>query len=54
MVTFSHRGICVSDIAASERFYREALGFEPYQDFGIIEGEDMAKTMELPGVRYAL
>lgn len=51
MPTLSHRGICVSDIAASERFYREALGFEPYQDFGIIEGDDMAKTMELPGVR---
>lgn len=51
MVRLSHRGICVSDIAASERFYREALGFEPYQDFGVIEGADMAKTMELPDVR---
>lgn len=51
MVRLSHRGICVSDIEASERFYREALGFEPYQDFGVIEGPDMAKTMEIPGVR---
>ena len=51
MVRLSHRGICVSDPAASERFYREALGFEPYQDHGVIEGPDMDKTMELPGVR---
>lgn len=51
MARLSHRGICVSDIAASERFYREALGFEPYQDFGVIEGDDMARTMQLPGVR---
>ncbi len=51
MVRLSHRGICVSDIAASERFYREALGFEPYQDHGVIEGPDMSKTMEIPDVR---
>jgi catechol 2,3-dioxygenase-like lactoylglutathione lyase family enzyme len=51
MVTLSHRGVCVSDIAASERFYREALGFEPYQDHGIVEGPDMDKTMQIPGVR---
>ena len=51
MIRLSHRGICVSDIAASERFYREALGFEPYQDHGIIEGADMSKTMEIPDVR---
>jgi catechol 2,3-dioxygenase-like lactoylglutathione lyase family enzyme len=41
----------VNDIAASERFYREALGFEPYQDHGVIEGPDMAKTMQIPGVQ---
>lgn len=51
MVRLSHRGICVRDIVASERFYREALGFQPYQDYGILEGPDMAKTMEIPGVR---
>lgn len=51
MVKLSHRGICVSDIAASERFYRDALGFEPYQDHGIIEGPDMDKTMQIPDVR---
>lgn len=51
MVRLSHRGVCVSDIAASERFYREALGFEPYQDHGVVEGPDMEKTMQIPGVR---
>ncbi|ANI79393.1 VOC family protein [Sphingobium sp. EP60837] len=51
MVRLSHRGICVNDIAASERFYRDALGFEPYQDHGVIEGPDMAKTMQIPGVQ---
>lgn len=51
MIRFSHRGICVSDITASERFYREALGFEPYRDLGVIEGPDMAKAMEIPNVR---
>ena len=51
MVSLSHRGICVSDLAASSRFYQEALGFEAYQDHGIVEGPDMERTMELPGVR---
>lgn len=51
MIRLSHRGICVSDIKASTRFYQEALGFEPYQDHGVIEGPDMEKTMEIPGVR---
>ena len=51
MVRLSHRGICISDIAASEHFYREALGFEPYEDYGVIEGPEMERTMQLPGVR---
>lgn len=51
MIRMSHRGICVSDIAASERFYRQALGFEPYEDHGVIEGTDMSKTMEIPNVQ---
>jgi catechol 2,3-dioxygenase-like lactoylglutathione lyase family enzyme len=50
MVQLSHRGICVSDIAASERFYRDALDFADHQDYGLIQGPDMAKTMELPDV----
>lgn len=51
MVKLSHRGICISDMEASVRFYREGLGFADYQDHGMIEGPDMEKTMELPGVR---
>lgn len=51
MLRLSHRGICVSDLEASDRFYRDGLGFEPYQDHGVVEGPDMEKTMELPGVR---
>lgn len=51
MPKLSHRGICVSDLAASERFYCEALGFEPFQDFGVLEGPEMATTMQLPGVK---
>jgi catechol 2,3-dioxygenase-like lactoylglutathione lyase family enzyme len=51
MIRLSHRGICVSDMARSEAFYREALDFADYQDHGLIEGYDMEKTMQLPGVR---
>lgn len=51
MIKLSHRGICVSDLAASERFYRDALGFEVHQDFGIIEGPEMDQTMELSDVK---
>lgn len=51
MIRMSHRGVCVSDFDAADRFYKEALGFEEHQDYGIIEGPDMEKTMELPGVR---
>ncbi|SNT07025.1 Catechol 2,3-dioxygenase [Sphingomonas laterariae] len=50
-ITLSHRGICVSDLEASTRFYREALGFEPYADHGVVEGPAMEQTMEMPGVR---
>lgn len=53
MPRLSHRGICVADPAASERFYREALDFAPYQDYGIVEGPDMERTMQLPGVRVS-
>jgi catechol 2,3-dioxygenase-like lactoylglutathione lyase family enzyme len=41
----------VSDIARSERFYKQALDFADHQDYGLLEGPDMAKTMQLPGVR---
>jgi catechol 2,3-dioxygenase-like lactoylglutathione lyase family enzyme len=51
MIRLSHRGICVSDLDASGRFYREALGFVDHQDLGVIAGPDMDKTTELSGVR---
>jgi len=47
----SHRGICVSDLERSDAFYRKALDFEEYQDHGLIEGPEMEKTMQLPGVK---
>lgn len=51
MVRLSHRGICISDLETSERFYRDALGFVEEADYGIIEGPDMDQTMEMTGVR---
>jgi catechol 2,3-dioxygenase-like lactoylglutathione lyase family enzyme len=51
MLRLSHRGICVSDFDASERFYREALDFGDHLDYGIIEGPEMARTMQLADVR---
>lgn len=50
-INLSHRGICVSDLEASLRFYREGLGFEPHADHGVLDGPLMEQTMELPGVR---
>ena len=50
MLRLSHRGMCISDMARSERFYREALGFVDYQDHGTVSGPDMSKTMQLPDV----
>ena len=49
MIRMSHRGVCVSDFEAADRFYREALGFEEHQDYGVLEGPDMDKTMDCPG-----
>lgn len=51
MVSLSHRGICVSDLDASARFYREALGFVDHQDYGVVSGPDMDRTMQLSDVR---
>lgn len=52
MLRLSHRGICVSDIAQSVRFYCEALDFAPYQDHGTVSGPDIEKTMEMVGVQF--
>lgn len=54
MIQLSHRGVCVTDVERSERFYCDALGFEPYMDYGILEGPDMDKTMQLSGVRLRM
>jgi len=46
--TFSHFGICVSDLERSLRFYCEALGFEKAESHQI--GSDFARLMEFPDV----
>ena len=51
MAILSHRGICVSDLEASTRFYKEALGFLDHADHGVVEGEQMARAMGLDDVR---
>jgi lactoylglutathione lyase len=46
--TFSHFGICVSDLERSLRFYCEALGFEKAESHAI--GSEFAQLMDLPDV----
>jgi catechol 2,3-dioxygenase-like lactoylglutathione lyase family enzyme len=46
--TFSHFGICVSDLDRSLRFYSEALGFEKAESHAI--GQEFARLMDLPDV----
>lgn len=46
--TFSHFGICVSDLDRSVRFYCEALGFEKAESHAI--GSEFAALMEMPDV----
>ncbi len=48
-VTIRHLGICVADIDASSRFYREGLGFEPLIDISEI-GAPFDALIEQPGV----
>jgi len=47
-VSFSHFGICVSDLDRSLRFYTEGLGFEPTEHFQI--GAEFGTLMEIEGV----
>ena len=47
-LSFSHLGICVSDLDRSLRFYCEGLGFEPTASHRV--GEEFAALMELEGV----
>jgi lactoylglutathione lyase len=46
--TFSHFGICVSDLERSVRFYCEALGFERAESHPI--GSEFAALMDFPDV----
>ena len=46
--TFSHFGICVSDLDRSLRFYCDALGFEKAESHEI--GSEFARLMDLPDV----
>ena len=47
-VTFSHLGICVSDLDRSVRFYCEGLGFELAQAHTV--GNEFGPLMELESV----
>ena len=46
--TFSHFGICVSDLERSLRFYCDALGFEKAESHAI--GREFAPLMDFPDV----
>ena len=48
-LSVSHIGICVSDLAASLRFYCDGLGFEEVASHEV--GEEFAALMEVVGVR---
>lgn len=47
---FSHVGVCCSDLEVSTRFYTEVLGFA--EIFTMEMGDEVAKTMELDGIRF--
>ena len=46
----THVGICVSDLARSERFYRELLGFVPEHELDV-EGEPTDTLLRLRGTK---
>jgi lactoylglutathione lyase len=45
--TFSHFGLCVSDLERSMRFYCDGLGFQPAIRYEV--GADFADTLEVDG-----
>jgi catechol 2,3-dioxygenase-like lactoylglutathione lyase family enzyme len=45
-LSFSHVGICVSDLGRSLRFYCDGLGFAPAEAHAI--GNEFADTLEVP------
>ena len=49
MTTFSHVGICVSDLERSLRFYCDGLGFAPTQRHEV--GPEFGGLMEIEGVQ---
>ena len=48
MLSFSHFGICVSDLERSLRFYRDGLGFELVASHRV--GDEFGALMEIDGV----
>ena len=48
-LSFSHLGICVSDLERSVRFYVEGLGFEPVASHQV--GAEFGPLMEVDGVQ---
>ncbi|HEY7917703.1 MAG TPA: VOC family protein [Acidimicrobiales bacterium] len=48
MLSFSHFGICVSDLERSLRFYRDGLGFKLVASHRV--GEEFGALMEIDGV----
>ena len=45
--TFSHLGMCVTDVARSKRFYCDGLGFKQVVAFRV--GNEVGPTMEIAG-----
>jgi len=48
--SFSHVGVCVSDLDRSTAFYEGVLGFR--QLFTMTMGDELAATMEIDGIRF--
>ena len=48
--SFSHVGVCVSDLERSTAFYEEVLGFR--QLFTMTMGDELAATMEIDGITF--
>jgi catechol 2,3-dioxygenase-like lactoylglutathione lyase family enzyme len=51
VIKLSNRTICVKDIEASEKFYCDALGFEPVLNHAASEHQDLAAACALPSVK---
>lgn len=52
-IAVSHIGICTADIQRSERFYREALGFELVASIDNL-GPPYDRLLELPGTELSI